>query len=293
MITFLGLGETGRLGNQLFQYAALRSLGLKNNYEVKVPKFSDMSWHGQECLLGEFSIPVKTLQPTDLESIRGRYYEPNHMEVDEHFFLTGDNASIEGFFQSTFYFGEFSAVIKKELTPRNLNAQKDTVDALRKKHDCPIVSLHLRRGDNTNHTNPSTELDSMYGSPDIPFEESFYGKYLVAALKQFEGERVKFLVFTGGKRWTPDDNAEDIQWCKENLVGDSFIFSEGGTTMEDFGSIMMCDHSIMSHVSSFGWWAAYLSGSSNKKVVAPLHYHPDIPEFTYREGFYPKDFILV
>ena len=29
MITFLQLGKHGRLGNQLFQYAALKSLGLK------------------------------------------------------------------------------------------------------------------------------------------------------------------------------------------------------------------------------------------------------------------------
>ena len=32
MITFLQLGKYGRLGNQLFQYAALKSLGLKKNY---------------------------------------------------------------------------------------------------------------------------------------------------------------------------------------------------------------------------------------------------------------------
>ena len=34
MITFAQLGKYGRLGNQLFQYAALKSLGIKNGYEV-------------------------------------------------------------------------------------------------------------------------------------------------------------------------------------------------------------------------------------------------------------------
>ena len=38
MITFYTLGEMGRLGNQLFQYAALKGLGLKNGFQVKIPK---------------------------------------------------------------------------------------------------------------------------------------------------------------------------------------------------------------------------------------------------------------
>jgi hypothetical protein len=292
MITFASLGEVGRLGNQLFQYAALRSLGLKNGYQVKIFPFENKFWHGQECLLGNFNISVDTMDDSDLDSLMYKYEEPDHMVVDKNFFDIHDYTNIEGFFQSTFYFREFEDEIKKELTPRNLDVQKSAMDALRRQCGCPLVSLHLRRGDNTNQTNPSDELDGMYGTSTTPFEESFYGKYLIKALNQFEGEKVKFLVFTGGKRWM-EDNSEDIEWCKKNLLGDKFIFSEGNSPMEDFGSIMMCDHSIMSHVSSFGWWASFLSKTDSKRVVAPLHYHPDLPDFTHREGFFPEDFTLV
>ena len=41
MITFSQLGKHGRLGNQLFQYAALKGLSVKNGYDIGM--MSDMS----------------------------------------------------------------------------------------------------------------------------------------------------------------------------------------------------------------------------------------------------------
>jgi len=45
----------GRLGNQLFQYATLRSIGLKHNYNISID--TNYEWHGQKCLLHNFNIP--------------------------------------------------------------------------------------------------------------------------------------------------------------------------------------------------------------------------------------------
>ena len=42
MITFSKLGTLGRLGNQLFQYAAVRALSLHAGYELALPK--DRDW---------------------------------------------------------------------------------------------------------------------------------------------------------------------------------------------------------------------------------------------------------
>ena len=56
MITFLELGRYGRLGNQLFQYAMLKSVSLARGYEIKVPNLDEQEWHGQKCLLNMFNI---------------------------------------------------------------------------------------------------------------------------------------------------------------------------------------------------------------------------------------------
>lgn len=155
-----------------------------------------------------------------------------------------------------------------------------------------IVSLHLRRGDNTDGSNPNSQLTYMYGGNKLK-ENSFYGVYLHKSKKIFEGKKVKFLLFTGGARAYGNNNMSDSEWCRNNLIGEEFIQPEETTdTMLDYASIMCCDHNILSPVSSFGWWAAYTNQNKEAKVVAPKHYHPDIPTLTFRENFYPEKWII-
>jgi len=297
MITFLELGKLGRLGNQLFQYSALKSLALQRGYEVSIPNPDNRNWHGQNCLLGEFNIECSFLGPADQPRLRHlkAYAEPSHMEYDKGFFNIEDETNLQGFFQSTLYFKHCEQQIKKELTPKEQYTQKaqKTIQSIKEKFPgYEVVSLHLRRGDNTNGSNPSKELNEMYGKTNKLDKNSFYGKYLTSALQKFDGKKVKYLVFSGGLRFSGDNNTSDIDWCKENLKGNDFIFSKNNTTMNDFSLIMSCDHNIISHISSFGWWAAYLNQNPNKIVVAPNQYHPDMPEYTHRKGFYPESWTL-
>ena len=74
MITFMDLGSYGRLGNQLFQYAALKSLGLKNNYEVKIPDPTSKTWHGQDCLLDQLNIDCDYVTEADLSKLKYLYF---------------------------------------------------------------------------------------------------------------------------------------------------------------------------------------------------------------------------
>jgi hypothetical protein len=117
-----------------------------------------------------------------------------------------------------------------------------------------------------------------------------YETYFNEAKKVFEGKNVKFLVFTGGQRFN-EDNKVDVDWCRNFFKGDEFLFSEGNQQIDDFSLIMSCDHNILSHASSFGWWASYVNPNLNKIVVAPKYYHPDEPSLI-REKFYPKEYIL-
>lgn len=285
MITFHKLGELGRLGNQLFQYAALKGLGIKNGYEVKIPNPQSMSWHGQVSLLDKFNLECDYLTENDLSSIKNMYEERSWKQFDSLFFEIPDHTTIEGFFQSIFYFEHCIEQIKKELTPKQeyLAKGKEYIAELKAQNrGCEIVSVHVRRGDNM--TNGQTGLIKAYEPGGV------YETYFKEAKKVFDNKQVKFLVFTGGQRWDENNN-DDIKWCKQFFKGDEFLFSEGAEQIDDFCRIMSCDHNILSHASSFGWWAAYVNSNPNKIVVAPEWYHPDEPTLK-REKFYPKEYIL-
>jgi hypothetical protein len=284
MVTFHKLGENGRLGNQLFQYAALKGLAIKNGYDVKIPDPQTMSWHGQVCLLDKFNIQCDYLTQEDANKLQNLYEEPNWQKYDLNFFNTPDNTTIDGYYQSLFYFEHISEQIKKELTPKKeyIDAAITEINFLKEHLQCEIVSVHVRRGDNM--TNGQTGLIQAFDPGGM------YETYFNEAKKVFEGKNVKFLVFTGGQRFN-EDNKVDVDWCRNFFKGDEFLFSEGNQQIDDFSLIMNCDHNILSHASSFGWWAAYVNPNSNKIVVAPKYYHPDEPSLI-REKFYPKEYIL-
>ena len=284
MVTFHKLGENGRLGNQLFQYAALKGLAIKNGYDVKIPDPQTMSWHGQVCLLDKFNIQCDYLTQEDANTLQYLYGEPNWKTYDENFFNTPDSTTIDGYYQSLFYFEHISEQIKKELTPKKeyIDAAITEINFLKEHLQCEIVSVHVRRGDNM--TNGQTGLIQAFDPGGM------YETYFNEAKKVFEGKNVKFLVFTGGQRFN-EDNKVDVDWCRNFFKGDEFLFSEGNQQIDDFSLIMNCDHNILSHASSFGWWAAYVNPNPNKIVVAPEWYHPDEPTLK-REKFYPKEYIL-
>lgn len=289
MITFLELGRYGRLGNQLFQYAALKSIALKNNYQCKIPNPESMDWHGQKCLLSEFNIEADFLTKEDINSLTNLAVEPSVDWFFEPFFSVPDNTNIHGYFQSTYYFNDFKEQICKELTPKQeyLDFAENYLSSL-KEDGSEIVSIHLRRGDNTDGTNK--EYLTFYGENDIYDENSVYGKYITNALKHFENQKVKFLVFTGGSR-TGNDK-DDILWAKKTFKKDNFYVSETNDPVKDFAMIMSCDHNITCHLTTFGWWAAYLNTNPNKKVIAPKNYFYDQPSHYKRPGFFPNDWTL-
>jgi len=82
MVTFHKLGENGRLGNQLFQYAALKGLATKNDYQMKIPNPQTMMWHGQICLLDKFNINCDYLTQEDVSTLQHLYEEPNWKQYD-------------------------------------------------------------------------------------------------------------------------------------------------------------------------------------------------------------------
>ncbi len=295
MITFLELGSFGRLGNQLFQYAALKSLGLEKGYQVKIPNPSQKEWHGQKCFLSNFNINCPYLDQSDLKDLQHLYIEKDPYQIDNNFFSTPDNTNLQGYFQSLFYFEKRSKEIKTELTPEDnlLLPAQEVIKKIKlnyKNHE--IVAVHIRRGDLANIDNRGAAKNLFGSNKGSLKKDSYWAKYFSTASKFFKNRKVKFLVFSGGRRGN-EDNSEDMNWCRENLNDDHFIFSEGAGPMEDFSLIMSCDHNILSPGSSFGWWAAYLNKSKHKIVIAPREYSPDDLSLQLKPFFYPSDWIII
>ena len=293
MITFYELGNYGRLGNQLFQYAALKSLGITKGFEVKIPEYRDKIWHGQKCLLDNFLLECGTLTHEDLNKISSVYEENfcRDMRHDHRFLTIADNTNIRGYFQNLRYFSEHEEQIRKEFRLKSeINDQAvEHIDKLKKETGCSIVSLHVRRGDQVDGTNPNTV--NFYGKNNILSSDSIYGKYLHKAKNIFSEQNVKFLIFSGGSRGS-DDNLSDLEWCRKNFTGSEYLFSSGTNTIEDFALMKNCDHNITCHMTSFGWWAAYLNENKQKIVVAPRHYDIEDQKLE-RKNFYPKNWILI
>jgi len=281
MITFLELGQYGRLGNQLFQYAALKALSLHNQYKIKLPKnLYDRSWHGQKCLLNNFNIDFEFLEEIDFYNLKtyDQYQITGSAQAfDKNFFNLEDNTNLMGFFQNLKYFDFCQEEIKRNLTI-NAEMQKYCDDYLFEKFKIlkkPVVSIHIRRGDNIDYNQSNQNIIDTYVKNCITYFNS----------------EVNFLIFTGGSRQEGENNTQDLEYLKDVYVGNNFYYSETNNPMLDFCLMSKCDHNIISHDSTFSWWAAYLNENSDKKVLAPK-YSRSLDQTILYKDYYPNDWIL-
>ena len=291
MITFSELGKLGRLGNQLFQYAMLKSVSLAIGHELKIPNPEEIIFQNQKCLLDKFNIKCDYLTERDKHSITTNFVEPDHTSFHPQVFYAPDNTNFYGYFQSYQYFKKFDVQIREDLRLEKQLQElgEDYVGKLKTDNE-KIVSVHIRRGDNSDGTNP--EYLNYYGEGYILTRDSEFGKYFYPALDIFKDQKVKFLVFSGGSRKGVNNNQSDMEWCKSNLKDGRFIFCEGNSDIEDFAIMKNCDHHITSHMTSFGYWAAHLNDKENKIVVAPSNYSiPD--DGRVQKGFYPAKWKII
>ena len=279
MISFNNLGNMGRLGNQMFQYAALKGIAKFNNYEFMVPdeNASKTDNYGLfECF--EMSNSQANYgEQLDVETIK-----IDQFHFDANFYLTcPDNINIEGFFQTEKYFKNIKNEILDDFTFKKniIEKSKKIIDNIDSKK---IVALHVRRGD------PSfwwayTNLSQHHP----PCTEEYYLK----ALENF-GDDYKVLVVS-----------DLIEWCKDQpwLQGDKFIFSEASSEKfsdescvpyVDLCLISMCDDAIIAN-SSLSWWGAWLNKNPHKKIIAPkIWFGPAYSHFNM-EDIIPENWITL
>lgn len=263
MLAFNQLGNLGRLGNQMFEYAALRGIAAKHGYDWCIPPYNAQSIENYSlhyCFKME-DVKEENLQQRNAGFIQERFFNYDEQLVEK----CPDNVSLHGFFQSEKYFKNVEDVIRREYTfhDEHLEPCKQIMDEFK---DQEPIMLHVRRGD-PNLTDPRgfkwayTQCSSMHPPQTIEYYER--------ALAEFDDNQPVFVF------------SDSVDWVKkqEFFSGDRFLISEpvdkyadgSFTPYADLCLMSLCSHAIIAN-SSMSWWGAWLQANPNKKVVAPKNW---------------------
>ena len=256
MIGYNNLGSNGRLGNQMFQYAALRGIAAKRGHDWCIPP--DTYDHKDNYGLFE-TFEMINVKESNIGFVSGDYIqENNHCFIPEFFDECPDNVSIDGYFQTEKYFTHIEKEIREDFTFRKdyLLPCQEYIGSL---SNHPIF-LHIRRTD-------AIGREQYHPILSIKFFED--------ALEQFPEDTLCF-VFT-----------DDIEWCKSQKLfkKERFLFNEKNERYSyknidgtgklqntllpqiDLCLMSLCSGGIIAN-SSFSWWGAWLQNNRGK-VIAP------------------------
>lgn len=166
MITFSKIGNFGRLGNQLFQIAAVLGVSKKYGETPLFPKWEYSKW---------FKNPIN--QDLNKGEIKSTYIEPKfsyspipHME----------NMDLAGYFQSEKYFSHCEDLIRHHF---------EFIDGIIEGEDdySSFCSIHVRRGDYLNI------------SDYHPIQSSKYYEECINTMREFGYS--SFLIFSDDIEW--------------------------------------------------------------------------------------------
>jgi len=261
-ISFNGLGNEGRLGNQMFQYAFIRGVANKCKLEWMIPgpKVNRPDNYG---LFDCFELKNCNIETNIGESFY-KTIECRDMHLNEDILNNSlDNVNYSGIYQTEKYFEHISNSIREDFTFKSgyLEPCQKFIDSLGGRENC--IFLHVRRG-SPNLTGRRGEKWSYQLIQEYhPLcKEDYYKE----SLKKFPKDKNVIVV------------SDLIDWCKrqEWLQGDRFYFSDSSyETFNDGASIPYVDLCIMSLCggaiianSSLSWWGAWLQNNVGK-IIAP------------------------
>ena len=284
MIGFDHIGTMGRLGNQMFQYAALKGIAAHRGYEYTIPP------ENPRIQIDNYGL-IEAFELSDNKKIGwlNTQYDiiaEKHFHFDEDLFNTfPDGSGLYGFFQSEKYFKHIEDEIREDFTFKK--EWLEPCEGFRKDLGDEVIFLHVRRGDPNLADKRGfkwayTQCSSQH--PPQPLE------YYEKALKEFDDD-MPVVVFS-----------DSIDWVKEQdlFKPDRFMISEQTDKFSD-GALVpyidlclmtLCDHAIIAN-SSMSWWGAWLIQNEYKKVVAPKMWFGPAYADKDTKDLYPKDCIII
>jgi hypothetical protein len=262
----------GGLGNQMFQYAAGRSLACSLHAELKLDISAFRTDTFRHYNLSAYNITENFTNESDLESVRRplpwmirhpaeawrfmhrrnptiRYVRESRFSFDPGIPALPDNIYLEGYWQSEKYFKQIEPLIRREFRLRNPPGVivRDLADRI---GESPSVSIHVRRGDFA--SNPAT--NATHGVCSTGYYQQAIDKI------SCKDDDTRFWIFS-----------DDPAWVKENITIDRPSCCISDHHLKDYEEMYLmscCRHHIIAN-SSFSWWGAYLGSHPGKTVITP------------------------
>ena len=256
----------GRLGNQMFQYAAARALATRHGTAVALDARGALH-RGEGVLTRVFDLDLADpgpLPPAKHESLPGyalwrylggrpRYVRERGLGYNPRFATLPDGVYLHGYWQSERYFAAIADRIRADFTfPAFSNTQNAEMAA--QISESLAISLHVRRG------------DYVALKAHVLCDQAYYDAALARVLDGLEGSPTVFVF------------SDDPGWAKDNLPlpCDKVVVDFNGpeTDFEDMRLMSLCRHNIIGN-SSFSWWAAWLNAHADKRVAGPARWFGD------------------
>jgi len=253
----------GRLGNQMFQYAAARGLAARLGVPVALDRRGAIR-RGEGVLTRVFDLPLAEpdrLPPDRKEAPLAyglwrlfgrnpRFRRERGLGYNSGFESWGDDSYLHGYWQSERYFAHVADTIRRDFAfPAFSNAQNEEMAA--QIGDSLAISLHVRRG------------DYLTLGAHAVCDEAYYAAALERVLDGLSGTPTVF-VFSDDPDWA----TENLPLPVEKIVVD---FNGPETDFEDMRLMSLCRHNIIGN-SSFSWWAAWLNAHADKRVAGPVQW---------------------
>jgi hypothetical protein len=290
--SMIELRVTGGLGNQMFQYAAGKSLAERHGVGLAFDLEYFREPSSRPFMLDRLLVPEanplapsevsKNAKPFSLRSLwrprRGRVkYDVPHFHYDPAFEGLSSQTTLSGYFQSERYFAAIADNLRNWFLPRLPPGAVAAQMLGRIERSRLPVSVHIRRGD---YVRPVQA--NYHGILD--------GGYYRDALDRIEsmiGAQAELFVFS--------DDADAAEHVLDFVPTSRLVHVRGDVDRpwEDMALMARCHHHVVAN-STFGWWGAWLNRSPGKIVIAPrAWFGPEILRTIDTRDLYPSGWIVV
>ena len=260
----------GGLGNQMFQYAAGRTLSLRHNVEQVVDSWSGFVrdyQYRRQYELNSFPIRARIAKPFERIPIWIHRYKHRRNRIRANFFESNwygnfvtdtnscylpefeeikliKNTWLVGYWQSPIYFKSVFTTLQSELMPPK-----------------PVESKFIALGQLLQHTDSVALGVRLYEESETPSAHSLGSRMktvaeIRGAIKRLKGQRPKARFYIFCTHRSPLLNQLDLP------IDSMFVTHDVGYigTPERLWLLSRCRHHIITN-SSYYWWGAALSGA--------------------------------